>query len=161
MLESVLESAHELWERMGTPMSGFPGYSTMKSSPVVESSPAGVVTYLKKMDLMNKVNVCTVARSAVACVSVACIIAGVGLLARTVARSYGIRDLKRVVQPESLIPLSQGEKEPVSNSAGLIQRVKSVFANKVIPGCVGVASIVGGVFMLAHTDYFAKALRRS
>lgn len=160
----MFETISDFWEKVGFPMftgTVDRGVETSKSFTSSLSFPSSKFTaYIPSTDCINQGNLNTAAKVVLACVSTACIAAGVGLIARTVARGYGIRDLKKVIQPMSLIPLSQGEKEPISGSVGLIQRVKSVFANKILPCLVGAASIGGGVFILAHAEYFSKAFKK-
>lgn len=161
----MLDSISDFWGKMGLPMFTDSVSMGAKTAPSLTSSKgfssAKFNAIIPSADFIKKGNLCTAAKVVLACISTACITAGVGLIARTIARSYGVRDLKKVIQPMSLIPLSQGEKEPISGSVGLIQRVKSVVANKILPCVVGTASIGGGFFILAHAEYFSKSLKKS
>jgi hypothetical protein len=164
MSDTIIETISNFWADLGSPIFTDAVNWGAKASQSITASKSGLSKFtalIPRADLINQENLCTAAKVVLACIGTACITAGGGLIARTIARGYGIRDLKKVIQPVSLIPLSQGEKELISGPVGLIQRVKSVFTNKVLPGLVGTACVGGGIFILAHADYFSKAFKKS
>ena len=146
MLDGVLGMLGNAWENLGTPMFG-------NRVNVLGSGS-------KTMSGFGQAHMATAAKVVLAFVSFSCVVAGTGVLARAIARNCSARAQCKAFQAKSLIPLSEGEKVPISGPMSISSRIKALFSDKVLPAAAGIAVVAGGVFIAAHANYFSRAFKK-
>lgn len=146
MLDSILGMLGSAWETLGTPKFG-------SRIEVLNVAP-------QKMGGIQQAHLVTAAKVAFAAISLSCIAMGTRMVVQTMTRNYSARDAHKAFESKSSIPLSKGEKEPISGPITVISRVKSLFSYRVLPFASGLAAIAGGIFIAAHMNYFSGAFKK-
>ena len=145
MLDVILGTLGNAWSCLGEP----------KFGARVEL----LNTTSKSMSGFNQAHMVTAAKVAFAAISISCIAMGLKGVVQAMARKCSARD-SHSFEPQSLLPLSKGEKELISGPVGVVSRVKSLFSYKVLPLASSFAAVAGGVFIAAHMNYFSGAFKR-